>query len=132
MMRYELELFMKLFHDEIEILIELDDGKELSTGIAEAKYYMARNGTGYVQLIPSSILTRKVTGYTRTKLNGQMEEVNITVKTKSACSILKRLVDFIEKHNVKDKGSNDGYFIETWRSDEFEQLIEKAKEVIKC
>lgn len=60
MMKYELENFMKGFLDEINLIIELDDGKEIPTGISEAEYYMDAHGTGHIKLIPATILTRKL------------------------------------------------------------------------
>lgn len=45
--------------------------------------------------------------------------------------ILKELVDFIEDNHIVDEGADDGDgHYDTWRSGEFGQLIERAKEVL--
>ena len=47
-------------------------------------------------------------------------------------NILKKLINFIEKNNISDEMATDeeGY-IDTWRSTEFNNLINRAKETIK-
>jgi len=45
-------------------------------------------------------------------------------------NILKELVNFIEENDVKDELANEGEYTETWRSVEFNNLIDKAKEAI--
>ena len=49
----------------------------------------------------------------------------------AAAEILKKLVDFIERNDLRDECCDDGGgHYDTWRSCEFNQLIEKAKGVL--
>lgn len=113
MMKYELKAAMRGFLDEIKIIIELGEyGLEIPTDIAKTTYYMDAHGNGHIMLVPTSILTRKSSNPTETQ------------------QVLKRLIDFIEENNIEDECANDGDgHYDTWRSGEFERLIEKAKEV---
>ena len=46
--------------------------------------------------------------------------------------VLKELVDFLEENNIYDEVSDDGCgYTDEWRSDEFNRVIDRAKEVIK-
>jgi len=46
--------------------------------------------------------------------------------------LLKELVDFIEENNITDEISDDGEgHTDEWRSDEFKNLINRAKETLK-
>lgn len=68
MMKYELDNFMRPFYGEIDVVIELGDGKEtpphmakdIPVGIIGAKYYIDAHGTGHVVLVPACILKRDV------------------------------------------------------------------------
>lgn len=124
MMRYELEDFMKPFFYEVNVVIETDSDEEgaIPTDVMGAKYYMDAHGTGHIKLVPASVLTRKT-----------IQKAQISGKTEDALEALKKLIDFIEKNNMEDGGCDDGDgYYDTWQSDEFKLLIERAKEVIGC
>lgn len=45
---------------------------------------------------------------------------------------LKELIDFIEENNITDEGANNGDgYANTWRSDEFDLVLNRAKKAVK-
>jgi hypothetical protein len=48
----------------------------------------------------------------------------------SPAEALKELINFIEENRVTDEASGGDGYISTWRSDEFDLVLDKAKKAI--